>query len=57
LSNATSVGLALRAQIESIWAELEKDTIGALSASQQRQLIRSLNLLEANLADASGDGA
>jgi DNA-binding MarR family transcriptional regulator len=57
LVESTPVGLALRAQIESIWAELEKDTIGALSASQQRQLIRSLNLLEANLAEASGDGA
>jgi DNA-binding MarR family transcriptional regulator len=56
LVESTSVGLALRAQIESIWAELEKDTIGALSASQQRQLIRSLNLLEANLAEASGGG-
>ena len=57
LVESTPVGLALRAQIESIWAELEKDTIGALSASQQRQLIRSLNLLEANLAEASGDDA
>ena len=57
LVESTPVGLALRAQVESIWAELEKDTIGALSASQQRQLIRSLNALEVNLAEASDHGA
>jgi DNA-binding MarR family transcriptional regulator len=54
LVESTPVGLALRAQIESIWAELEKDTVGALSASQQRELIRLLDVLEANLAEASG---
>ena len=50
---STPVGLALRAQVESIWAELERDTVGSMSATQQRQLTRSLNMIEANLAEAS----
>jgi len=53
LVESTPAGLALRAQIEELWSVLESDTVGSLAAGQQRQLIRLLQVLEANLAHAT----
>jgi hypothetical protein len=45
--------MALRNRIERLWAELEADTVGDMTPSQQRQLLRGLQRLEANLGSAT----
>jgi DNA-binding MarR family transcriptional regulator len=57
LVDSTPAGLALRGRIEQLWIELEADTVGDMSASQRRQLLRALQHLETNLASANTDGA
>jgi hypothetical protein len=42
--------MALRDRIERLWTELEADTVGDMTAAQQRQLLRGLQRLEANLS-------
>jgi DNA-binding MarR family transcriptional regulator len=53
LVDSTPAGMALRDRIERLWAELEADTVGNMTPSQQRQLLRGLQRLEANLASAT----
>jgi DNA-binding MarR family transcriptional regulator len=53
LVDSTPAGLELRGRIERLWAELETDTVGELSAFQQRQLLRALRQVEANLTSAT----
>jgi DNA-binding MarR family transcriptional regulator len=55
LVDSTPAGLALRGRIERLWSELEADTVGEMTASQQRQLLRGLHYVEANLASATTD--
>jgi DNA-binding MarR family transcriptional regulator len=55
LVDSTPAGLALRGRIERLWTELEADTVGDMTGSQQRQLLRGLQYLEANLASATTD--
>jgi DNA-binding MarR family transcriptional regulator len=56
LVDSTSAGIALRDHIEGVWSKLEADTIGAMPAAQQQQLLRGLDQLEANLLEASTCG-
>jgi MarR family transcriptional regulator, organic hydroperoxide resistance regulator len=53
LVDTTPAGMALRDRIERLWTELEADTVGAMTASQQRQLLRGLQSLETNLSSAT----
>jgi DNA-binding MarR family transcriptional regulator len=53
LVDSTPAGMALRDRIEGLWAELEADTVGDMTPSQQRQLLRGLQRLETNLASAT----
>jgi DNA-binding MarR family transcriptional regulator len=53
LVDSTPAGIALRDRIERLWTQLEKDTIGDLSASQQQQLVDGLERLETNLLAAT----
>jgi DNA-binding MarR family transcriptional regulator len=57
LVESTPAGLALRSQIERLWADLEAATVGDMTAPQQRQLLRALQGLEANLSVATALGA
>jgi MarR family transcriptional regulator, organic hydroperoxide resistance regulator len=58
LVESTPAGLALRGRVEQLWARLEADTVGDMSASHERQLLRGLRKLEANLLSATiGDTA
>jgi DNA-binding MarR family transcriptional regulator len=58
LVDSTPAGMALRGRIERLWAELEGDTVGDMTASRRRQLLRGLHSLEANLSSAiAGDTA
>jgi DNA-binding MarR family transcriptional regulator len=50
LVDSTPAGMALRDRIERLWTELEADTVGDMTAAQQRQLLRGLQRLEANLS-------
>jgi MarR family transcriptional regulator, organic hydroperoxide resistance regulator len=52
LVDSTPAGRALRGRVEGLWTELEADTVGDMSASQQRQLLRGLERLEMNLLAA-----
>jgi MarR family transcriptional regulator, organic hydroperoxide resistance regulator len=52
LVESTEAGTALRSRIETLWAELEMETVGHLSEAQQRQLLRALHCLEDNLSTA-----
>ena len=52
LVEPTAASLALRRQVESVWAQLERLTVGDMSAAQQRALLRRLEDLEHNLDDA-----
>ncbi|WP_206515613.1 MarR family winged helix-turn-helix transcriptional regulator [Georgenia faecalis] len=47
---ATPASLELRAKVEGAWAELERLTVGSLSAEQQAEILENLGLLEANLS-------
>ena len=49
LVESTPAGTRLRRRIERLWAELEADTVGTMSATQQRQLLRALQVVETNL--------
>jgi DNA-binding MarR family transcriptional regulator len=53
LVDSTPAGMALRDRIERLWTELEADTVGDMTAAQQRQLLRSLQRLEANLSSST----
>jgi DNA-binding MarR family transcriptional regulator len=53
LVESTPAGMALRGRVEQLWARLEADTVGDMPASQERQLLRGLQNLEANLLSAS----
>jgi len=53
LVDSTPAGMALRGRIERLWTELEADTVGDMTASQQRQLLRGLHRLETNLSPAT----
>src|SRR5882724_11941344 len=53
LVDSTPAGMALRDRIERLWAELEADTVGDMTPSQQRQLLRGLQRVEANLGSAT----
>lgn len=46
---STEASLALRAQVEEAWAELERLTLGTLTRSQQAETLTSLGRLEDNL--------
>jgi MarR family transcriptional regulator, organic hydroperoxide resistance regulator len=53
LVESTPAGMALRCRVEQLWARLEADTVGDVPASQERQLLRGLQNLEANLLSAT----
>lgn len=53
LVESTPAGMALRGRVEQLWARLEADTVGDMPASQERQLLRGLHNLEANLLSAT----
>ena len=53
LVESTPAGMALRGRVERLWARLEADTVGDMPASQERQLLRGLHNLEANLLSAT----
>ena len=53
LVESTPAGMALRDRVERLWARLEADTVGDMPASQERQLLRGLQNLEANLLSAT----
>ena len=55
LVDSTPAGLALRGRFESLWLELESDTVGGISAGQRQQLLRGLGQLETNLATATAN--
>jgi len=55
LVDSTPAGLALRRRIERLWTELEADTVGDMSDSLRRQLLRGMHQLEANLVSATTD--
>jgi DNA-binding MarR family transcriptional regulator len=55
LVESTPAGLALRGRIERLWTELEVDTVGDLTASQQQRLVHDLQYVEANLTSATTD--
>jgi len=57
LVDSTPAGLALRRRIERIWTELEADTVGEMSDSLRRQLLRGLQQLETSLVSATADEA
>ncbi len=50
LVESTPAGHALRARIERLWADLEQHTVADLSERQQRELLRGLLRVEANLS-------
>jgi MarR family transcriptional regulator, organic hydroperoxide resistance regulator len=53
LVESTPAGLALRQRIQELWAQLEADTVGDMTATLQRQLLRGLQCLETNLSAAT----
>jgi MarR family transcriptional regulator, organic hydroperoxide resistance regulator len=53
LVESTPAGMALRGRVEQLWARLEADTVGDMSASQEHQLLRGLQNLETNLLSAT----
>jgi DNA-binding MarR family transcriptional regulator len=57
LVESTQAGTALRERIERLWMELEADTVGGMPVSGQRQLVRALQRLEANLLAATTVGS
>jgi DNA-binding MarR family transcriptional regulator len=54
---ATDRSLALREKVEHAWAELERLTVGDLSAARQAEIMDALGLLESSLAAADGSTA
>jgi len=57
LVDSTPAGLALRRRVERLWNELEADTVGEMSDSLRRQLLRGLQQLETSLVSATADEA
>jgi len=57
LVDSTPAGLALRRRVERLWNELEADTVGEMSDSLRRQLLRGLQHLETSLVSATADEA
>ena len=57
LVESSPAGLALRGRIERLWIELESATVGDMTASQRRQLLRGLQHVETNLSSATTDHA
>ena len=53
LVESTPAGMALRDRVEQLWARLEADTVGEMSESRQRQLLRGLHNVESNLSSAT----
>ncbi|MGW4121781.1 MarR family winged helix-turn-helix transcriptional regulator [Nocardia sp. NPDC004711] len=53
LVESTPAGMALRSRIEQLWTDLETDTVGDMSTTQQRQLLRALAKLETNLSSST----
>lgn len=53
LVESTPAGMALRARIERLWTELEAATVGEMTMSRQRQLLRGLHCVETNLSSAT----
>ncbi|MFE3055839.1 MarR family winged helix-turn-helix transcriptional regulator [Nocardia sp. NPDC059239] len=53
LVESTPAGMALRSRIQQLWTDLETDTVGDMSTSQQRQLLRALAKLETNLSSTT----
>lgn len=49
LVEATEASRDLRPKVESVWRELEQLTVGALSAREQADVMRSLRLVETTL--------
>jgi MarR family transcriptional regulator, organic hydroperoxide resistance regulator len=49
LVEPTAASLVLRGRIELLWSRLEADTVGGLSADEQRSALRALQRLEDNL--------
>lgn len=49
----TPASLALRRQVERIWTELERLTVGEMTAEQQRDAIGVLDRIEGNLLGSS----
>ena len=45
----TPEGVALRAKVERIWSELERRTVGAMTAGQREEALRTMQRLESNL--------
>ncbi|MFC9679609.1 MarR family winged helix-turn-helix transcriptional regulator [Streptomyces sp. NPDC056948] len=48
----TAASLALRKEVEKIWAELEDDTVAGLPAEEQDAMIRVLARIEDSLSEA-----
>lgn len=51
---ATPASQAVRREVERIWAQLETDATGDLTAAQQSDALDVLRRIEANLASAAG---
>jgi MarR family transcriptional regulator, organic hydroperoxide resistance regulator len=49
LVEPTAASLVLRERIELLWSRLEADTVGGMSAAEQRTTLRALQCLEDNL--------
>lgn len=52
LVEPTPASLVLRERIERLWARLEADTVGAMTAAERRTTLRTLQRLEQNLPGA-----
>ena len=57
LVDSTPAGLALRRRVERLWNDLEADTVGEMSDSLRRQLLRGLQHLETSLVSTTADQA
>lgn len=51
----TKKGEALQKKVEDVWNRLERATVAALSADQQKQLVRWMARIEKSVADAAGE--
>lgn len=54
---ATEASHQIRETIERAWAELERLTVGDLSERRQREILKGLAALEANVSAADGAGS
>lgn len=55
LIEPTPASRHLRAELDSIWKELERITVGSLDAEQQQAALVSLEALERTLVEAAGE--